>query len=167
VQKIKTSQLKKNGFTIPELIISMTIFGILIGFIAINLIGLQRRTSLTTIVDTLVTDMKNQQTKAMIGDTEGRSVPDNYGIYIGNDRYILFHGNSYVPNDPANFIIELDGNQEFTDILVPQSTILFASRSGEMVGFIPGSNSFTIQDSENGIQKTIFVNRYGIITGIN
>lgn len=158
---------QKRGFTIPELLIVMSVFGILITFITINLLGLQRKTSLNAVVTTLITDMKHQQVKAMSGDTEGRSSSDNYGIYFESDRYTLFHGNYYVLSDTSNFVVNLSEDLEFSSILFPSSTMLFANGSGEIVDFNPGLNTIVLRNKGTGEKKTIEINKHGVITGVN
>jgi len=142
----------------------MGIIAILFGFVSINLIRLQRHSSLTTTVDTLVSDLYSQQNKTMTLDTEGRGTNDDYGIYFETSRYTLFHGPSYPPLDASNFIINLDPSLTFSSITFPSSSVIFSKGSGEVSGFIDGSNTITLTDSTNGEQKIIQLNRYGAIT---
>jgi prepilin-type N-terminal cleavage/methylation domain-containing protein len=153
----------QKGFTLPELLITMGIIAILFGFVSINLIRLQRYSSLTTTVDTLVSDLNSQQNKAMTLDTEGRGTNDDYGIYFETSRYTLFHGSVYPPLDASNFIINLDPSLTFSSITFPSSSVIFSKGSGE-TGLVNGSNTTTLTDSTNGEQKIINVNKYGSIT---
>jgi len=158
--------LKKGqaGFTLPELLIVMGILAILFGFITPNLLHFRQRAVLNTTVDTLVSDLKSQQTKAMVGDTEGRADSDHYGIYFESKRYTLFHGIAFDPLDTSNFSIDLEQSQTFSDINVPDSSIIFSKGSGEVLGFISGSDNITLTDSTNGNQIIIQINAYGAIT---
>lgn len=157
-RKYRESQL---GFTFPELIIILSILAVVFGFITINLVNSQHRSSLTGTVDTLISDMKSQQLKAMVGATEGRTSADSYGIYFQTNNYTLFHGTTYSSSDPANFVITLDPLVQFASF---PATVVFSQRSGE-TGMV---NTITIQDIGNSTnQKTIMVNRYGVITQVN
>lgn len=163
--------MKKNinsekGFTLVELIIVLGITFIIFGFITINMVNFQQKTSVNTTIDTLISEIKNQQTKAMTGaETNGSG--SSYGIYYQADRYVLFSGPSYSSADPLNFTVMLDSNNSFTNITFPSNTIVFLQRSGELNGFINGSNTITLKNSEGLNEKTVTLNKYGVIVSIN
>jgi prepilin-type N-terminal cleavage/methylation domain-containing protein len=71
---------KRTGFTIIELMIAMGIFVIITSLVTINLLNAQHIASIDSTVTTLIADLKQQQVKAMTGDTEGRGITDQYGI---------------------------------------------------------------------------------------
>jgi len=152
------------GFTIPELLIVIGILAILFGLTTPNLFKFRQRSVLNTTVDTLVSDLKSQQNKAMVGDTEGRATADYYGVRFEASQYILFHGSSYSPLDATNFNIDLDPTLSFSSITFPSSNAIFATGNGELVGFVSGSDTVTLTDSTNGDQKIIQINIYGAIT---
>lgn len=152
----------QKGFTIPELLIVMGILAILFGFTTPNLLHFRQRAVINTTVDTLITDLKNQQTKAMVGDTEGSGIISDYGVYFETNKYTLFRGSSYDPLASSNFSIDLDPSQTFSSN-VPDSSIIFSKGSGE-TDLVSGSDTVTLTDSTNGDQKTIQINLYGAIT---
>lgn len=154
----------QKGFTLPELIITMGILSILFGFVAVNLIHLQRRSSLTTTVDTLVSDLYSQQNKAMVGDTQGSGTISDYGVYFESNRYVLFRGSSYDPSDITNFPVNLDPSLTFTNITFPSSSIVFSRGGGDVSGWTSVSDSVVLDDTTNTDQKTIETNVYGTIT---
>jgi prepilin-type N-terminal cleavage/methylation domain-containing protein len=150
----------QRGFTLIELMVVITITAILLGFTTINLVGSQQRASLNAIEQELLADLKQQQLKAMIGDTEGRETSDTYGIHFDSGKYTLFHG-TYSSTDSANFAINLDQNFQFQS---PGTDIIFSKISGEIsAGSI---TNIAIRDTTNGNVKTITVNRYGVVTQI-
>jgi len=151
------------GFTLPELLIVMAILSILFGFMTPNLLHFRQRSVLNTTVDTLVTDLKSQQNKAMVGDTEGSGTISDYGVYFETNRYILFRGSSYDPLAPSNFSINLDPSLTFSSINLPSSRVVFSKGSGE-TGLVSGSDTITLTDSTNSDQKIIKINIYGAIT---
>ncbi len=159
------TQLKKTfqvrGFTLPELLIVMVVFSTLIGIITINLTYAQRRASINSEVNTLLSDLKRQQTKAMIGDTEGRASPDNYGINFQANKYVLFHGTTFVATDSANLDIALEGNLH---VATPGASIIFTRVSGQVSSYSPSNNTVIIQDATNSTQKTIQYNQLGAFT---
>ncbi len=159
---MRKRQQHQHGFTLVELIIVMSIFGILVGLATVNMGGTQRRITLRSITKTLHADIYQQQTKSMIGDTEGRTSADVYGVRFETDRYILFHGLTYDPADPANLSLELPNGIQFSNVTLPNSEIIF-TRKGLVNNFSSGQNSITIQYA-SGNATTISFNKYGVAT---
>ncbi|MBI2034421.1 MAG: prepilin-type N-terminal cleavage/methylation domain-containing protein [Candidatus Levybacteria bacterium] len=155
------------GFALIELLVVIGIIAILFGISTVSLLSVRNKASLSTTVSAFINDGKSQQTKAMIGDSEGRSSHDSYGLYIEQNRYTLFHGTSFSATDPDNFAITLTDDLKFANILFPSSQIIFSSVSGELANFTSGTNSLTIQNINDNSSKTIEINRYGVITAIN
>lgn len=162
---MKDANKYQNGFSLVELAVVMFIFSFLFIFITVALLNIKQRGSLTTSIDTLITDLKSQQLKAMVGDTEGRATPDTYGIYFGANQYTLFHG-AYSPSTPSNFTVSLGDNIQFGAISFPASSVSFAQDSGEVVG-TESLNTITLENSQTNEQKTITINKYGVITAVN
>lgn len=163
---INLSRHDEGGFTFPELIIVMGIVVIMLGFVTINLLRAQSSSSLTTTLDTLTSDIRNQQIKAMTGDTEGRGVPDSYGIHLESDRYVLFHGTSYDQSDTSNVTVPIDPSITLVSDLFQSGDIVFLQTSGEVRNFSPGANSFTLQTVTSNQSQTITLNKYGVITSV-
>jgi prepilin-type N-terminal cleavage/methylation domain-containing protein len=159
--------VKPKGFVLIELIVVMGMLAIMTGMITISTLGSQRRAALTATVDTLVADLRSQQTKAMTGVTSGGVIPAGYGIRFQQDRYIMFRGATYSAIDSANAPVIIDTRVNFSQIALPNFSIIFASKSGEVVGFDTQLNTVTVGQLDSTFEKTIHFNRYGIITSIN
>jgi len=157
----------EKGVTLTELLITSVLVGLLFGYITINFLRTQQKASSRTSINTVVADIKEQQIKAMVGDTEGRSTIDYYGVYFQPTQYTLFHGASYNAGDSANFVIKLGNTTQFSSITFPSSSVVFSKGSGEIVGFINGSNTVTLKNLQSNDTKTITINRYGVITQVN
>lgn len=154
------------GVTVVELLLVFGILTLLSGLITINLFNAYGRHSVATTIDMVVADIKQQQMKAMIGDTEGRATADAYGVRFENNRYILFHGAVYSPVEPSNAPVALSDNLNFVNITFPSAVVVFSALSGEVVGFTAGSNTVAVKDINTGEQKTIEVNPYGAVANI-
>ncbi len=154
----------QKGFTLPEIIIITGIILMLFGFITLNVINTQYQTSISTTVDTLIADIKSQQIKAMAGNKETGSSPESYGIHFESNKYTLFHGSTYSPGDSSNFTINLSFNIQFRSN--SRSEIIFEKGSGEIYQFSNSTNQIILQDT-TGNTKTISINLYGTVVGIN
>jgi type II secretory pathway pseudopilin PulG len=153
--KIKRS----GGFTLVELLIIIGLFTILSSFAVINLIRPQTKANLDSTLTPLISDVKEQQLKAMIGDGGGASA-SAYGIYFESNKYTLFKGSSYTPGDANNFVVSTQGNTTISDTFV-SNQVVFGQRSGEVVSFSASGNTITLTSS--GDSKTITVNALGSV----
>lgn len=156
---------KNQGFSLIEIIVVMCIFSILIGIVTTNLLNSKQKASSATSTTLLVTDITQQHLKAMIGENDGSGITSK-GIYFEPTKYTLFSGNQYDAGDAKNYIVALDDQQQFANITFPNSTLLFASVSGEVVNYATGTSSVTFINVLNNDQKTIQLNRYGVISQI-
>ena len=158
---------QNRGFTLPELIVALGIFTILAGVTSVNLLTSQRQATLAAVSDQLVTDLRQQQMKAMTGDRESRTVPDSYGIYFGPGSYTLFHGSVFNPSDTDNFEVDLDSNMQFINLNLADSSIIFGQESGVFSNYTATSNSFTLLNTADQTSLTFQLNRFGVITSIH
>ena len=159
----KRHSLKKYpGFTLIELALIMGIIAILVSFISINLLKPQTTASIASTVQILGADIKEQQIKAMSGDTDGESSTDSQGIYFESNRYTLFRGPNYASGSHY-FQVDMDQNLILSNTL-PSSQVVFTKRSGEAANYTSGSDTITLSHTQSGEQKIITINRYGAIS---
>lgn len=163
---MKKISIKNRGFSLIETVVVLAVFAALLGLVMINILNSRSSTAINTSLSLLITDIKNQQTKAMLGDTEGRGVPDNYGVYVAPTQYTLFHGQTYSSSDSVNFNVKAENGFSFSTTF-PNNQVIFASSSGEIVNFVPGQDTISAVEIRTGQQKTIQLNKYGVITSLN
>lgn len=163
--------MKKNllsGFSLTELLIVLTVVGVLFSLTGINLLGAYSKNTLNTTISTIQADIKQQQLKAMVGDTEGQSSANDYGIYFPPDglSYILFQGSSYSESNPTNFSLKLNGDLQFSSIQLQNSLIIFAKNSGEFSNYINNFDYLTLRNVNTDETKTIRINQMGTIINV-
>ncbi|MBI2405010.1 prepilin-type N-terminal cleavage/methylation domain-containing protein [Candidatus Gottesmanbacteria bacterium] len=151
----------QSGFTTPELIVVVGIIAVLAGLATVNLLGVARKPTLTATVDTLTSDLRQQQTKAMVGERLS-----SHGVYFGSGQYVLFAGSSYNPGEVSNAAVALEQYVGFSQVSLPNASVVFASGSGEVTNFDPNQHAVTIAHEQSGEQKTIEVNRLGVVTAV-
>mgnify|MGYP001585673852 FL=1 len=156
----------QKGLTLIELIVVIGILSVLFAIGTVAVSNIRVITSNSTSTSVIVSDFKTQQIKAMTGDTEGRGTPDNYGVKILSDRYVLFHGTLYDPANADNFIVPIESGYTLSSTF-PNSFVLFAFESGELIGFVPNQNAVTLTNTSSGQSKTIQLNKYGTVTNID
>jgi len=157
----------KRGFTFVELVVVIGIIAMLSSFITLNFFKTQNTVSLETTVSLFISDLKAQQLNMMSGNTNGQAANIPFGIHFDQNRYVLYHSSAYSSNDSGNFVVNLNNGVTFSQINLPNSALVFASGSGEIQGYNQSQNTITLQNGNSGDQKTITVNRYGVITSVN
>lgn len=149
---------KSRGFTLVELVVVTSIIIILLGLITISLVRSQQTASLISVTEILLADLKQQQLKAMIGDTEGRATSDSYGIHFDANQYVLFHGTTYSSSDTSNSVINLESNMQFNN---PNYNIIFSKLSGTTSAI-----TIELQDKTNSNLKKIHLNTLGVVNQV-
>ena len=160
-------QFFQKGFTFPELIVVIGIITTIFAFSVANLSNTQQRTYLSSNITTLISDIKQQQLKAMNGDTDGSGTISDYGIYFETNKYTIFRGTTYCASDVRNYTISLESNIQFKDVTFPSSQLVFQKGSGEVNGYTTNTDTFTIWNTITQEEKVITINRYGAIVNIN
>lgn len=163
---MKASHTNQKGLTLIELLVVIAVLAVLFGISTVSILNIRVVTTNSTTTSVIISDLKNQQVRAMTGDTEGRGTPDNYGIKILANSYVLFHGNSYNPSDTSNFSVPVSSGYQLSSTF-PNNLIIFTSGSGELVNFVPNQNTITLIYISSGQSKTITLNKYGTVTSIN
>lgn len=154
--------LKNNqGFSFVELLVVMGIITTLIMISSVNLFPLKQKVSLSTTIQSLISDIKQQQTKSMNGES-------NQGIYFHTDQknYIIFKGTTYNSVNSTNFNISLGDQIIVNSIDFANRQIIFTPGSGEIVGFLPVNNKIILKNTVSGEIKTISFNKFGVITNV-
>lgn len=157
----------QSGFTLIELLLVMGILAVLVGISSINLLQAHRNAILASTLDTLFADVKQQQIKAMVGDTENGTSTGPHGVYFTDNSYTLFQGSSYNPSEESNFLVELPEVLEFGNNTLTNSTLIFNRVNGSMTNYSPTTNSITLHNTQNEDEIVIRFNRLGIIYQAN
>lgn len=153
------------GFTIIEVLVVLTIFITLLGIGYVSVVGIERRAPIAATENTVIADLRGQQTKAMAGNARTGFAPDSYGIQFSQNAYTLFKGATYNAGDPTNTVTALPASVTFSWTL-PGASVIFAKGSGDVSGYSALGNTVTITQTLTGEFKTITINRYGAVTDI-
>lgn len=151
----------EGGFSLVELLVVFVIAAILFVFSIINLKTPQTNATVASSLDTLLADIKSEQSQAMLGGTGGLGSAQNYGLYIQPNQYTIFAGSTYSAVNSTNFVISMPTGATLSSTL-PSSQLIFTKGSGEVQGFVSGSN--TITATTGSTTKTITIDRFGALT---
>ncbi len=148
------------GFTLVEIMVVLGVSAILFALATINLGKVHQTASVSSLTDTLTSDIKGQQLLAMSGGIGSTTSQQPQGVHVQSGSYVLYAGSSYNGSDTNNFTVSISPAVIATTF--PGSNLLFQKGDGAVSGFSGGSNTITISD--NGTSKTISVGRYGALT---
>jgi prepilin-type N-terminal cleavage/methylation domain-containing protein len=151
------SSEKQTGFTILELLVVMGMSLILVAIAVTALARPQAQTSVATVADTFVADLKQQQLLSMEGDSGSQANAQAHGIRVTASSYTSFTGNSFAGSS-NNYTINFPQGVTANYTAFPLD-IIFAKHSGETTAIA----NLVIKDT-SGDQKTLIVNRLGGIT---
>lgn len=154
--------MSRLGFTLIEIVVVMALISTLVTLGAISLSTGQQVASTRSTSGLLLSDIRSQQIKAMVGDSEGTGVTSAYGVYLGSTSYTMFRGGSYDPLSSANFVVPLNNQLTLTSNL-PNSQIVFLPRSGEISGYTSGLDSIFLTNSGASETVTFTFNRLGVV----
>lgn len=151
----------QKGFTLVELMVSLAILLVLFALTSVNLTRIPSSSNMEATYQTLVSDVKYQQTLAMAGATGNTSDSQNFGVRFESNRYVLFTGAVYNPSDPSNFSINLDPPLSISTISFPGGVMVFSKGSGEILDYSPGNDFVSLVNGITGEIKTLRLNKNG------
>ncbi|HSW89385.1 MAG TPA: type II secretion system protein [Patescibacteria group bacterium] len=155
--------MRQRGFTLIELMITISVFLILLAFAAPNILRTRNSAVVNTSIDTVLADIKQQQLKSMVGDTGGSGNASSYGVYFGTTSYTLFKGSTYNSSDTTNVVVPLEGSVQFSNVTLLNSQVVFARGTGEISGFVTGQDSFSLSEPSGGRVTSATFNKYGVV----
>ena len=150
----KFKDIKSKGFTIIELMVSMGILALLFGLSSVNVSQLPSNTLQSTNLDTLMSDIRFQQTLSMSNDSA-------YGVHFEPSSYTMFKGNTYTQGLSTNTIISLDSGIVFTNVTFQNRVLVFSSGGGDILNYSEGQDGFTFKSDPTGKVTVININKYG------
>lgn len=155
----------RSGFTLIEVLVVIAIAAILISLTSVSLVSVQTRSSINSLTDQLLADIRSQQLKSMTGDTEGSGEISAYGLCFQSQNYVLFRGSVYSPTDPSNFSVAIDEPISLSSSFSgsPCPVLVFSPGSGEIAGYTPGADTVTLSGDIPSETKTLQFNPYGVL----
>lgn len=146
----------KRGFTLIELVLSMTFLGILIGLFLLYNQSSQLRADLNSQTSNIVHYLRLAQSSSASGlnDTD-------HGLHLEDNSYTLFEGSSYNESNPDNFVIDLPPTLEIESVNLHGGgdNIIFTKPNGETTNY----GTFSVVSTSLNESFTITVTDLGTI----
>lgn len=145
------------------MLVVMGILSILMAMIFPNLTTIIHSSNITSKMNVLVNDMKQQQNKAMSG-VLGEATGDKFGVHFDINKYTLFSG-TYNVNNSLNYSVDIDSPLQIVNpsTSLPNGEIIFSNGSGEVANFDNSKKTISILNTATNTQYTIVFNKYGVV----
>ena len=153
----------RKGFALTELLLSIGILAILMGLGTVVFSNWAHQDRVTVEVRKLVNLINEARSKTLAGYTLGGSSALNFGLYFQNDRYFLFPGTSFNPDDAGNQEFLLPSSVKLSTIELVNDSLVFEKISGEVRNFDPVQNYLIVGDTSANVEKKISVNQLGTV----
>lgn len=149
--------MKKNGYTLIELIISLSIIAILSVGIVVTYQYFKRDTETETAAQKIIASLREVQSRALASQDNS-----TWGIHLGRNSYVIFSG-TYDQTNPKNETIVLGTSVVIDNISLHNSVneIIFSKLTGATENY----GQFDVVSIVSGSAKTITVTKEGKITG--
>ncbi|MBP6979566.1 type II secretion system protein [Candidatus Curtissbacteria bacterium] len=152
----------KKGFTLIELILVVTILGLVVVFSSVVFTNQQNQTSLESTILEVNSAIRESQNKS-VSQSQDASGDDNYGIYFTSTSYTVFKGINYSSNNSTNFVVNFSSGITLSQINLPNSQLIFDRLTGKLTAYSDVQNTLVFSSFDN-VTKTVTINPYGAIT---
>lgn len=149
----------KKGFTLIEIIISISIISILTVIAVNTLSGASDRKELEGIADSVVAELDQAKANSQAGK-DGES----HGIKFNSDSYITFSGSSFDVDDSNNQTFNI--NSEKFDITEDISNVDNAVIFSKIYGEIGDTVTITIADLDDSNSIDVIIGKLGEVSVI-
>jgi len=146
--------VSRRGFSLVELLTVLGMMSILLSIGGLSLAGIRNQNHLDLVAAEVRTDLLRAQMETGNNNTSG--------LYFEQNRYTFFQGDTYVADDPNNEISDLPSNMVFSDIQLPNNTIVFERTTRYPVSYTDPMQ-VVVSDTAAGVSRTITINRWGVI----
>jgi prepilin-type N-terminal cleavage/methylation domain-containing protein len=143
-----------HGFTLIELIVSMAVLAVIVGFIVVafqNYANYQRFNTASSLLKTTLLNTRADARNSVSGQP--------HGIKISNNSITTFVGNTYNATNPNNQVISFNEVTFTPDLSAGTDEIIFAQLSG-----LPSATgTITIAGSVYAASSTATITASGVI----
>ena len=151
--------MKSKGFSILEIVIVISVAGVLLALIVNSYQVAQLRKNQDEIIESIISSLDEQKTLTQAGKES-----QNFGIKFNETDFILFKGTTFSSNSGQNKIIALNSQFEITETLSNVDNVIYFSK---LLGDVNESATITISHITDRIPpKSIYIKKSGVVSVI-
>lgn len=154
---------KNKGFSLIETLLVVSLMAILFGLGTIVYSSVIGRDQLGAEAQKLSALIFEARTKTINGFSLGTVTAFNFGIYFGDNFYVLFPGLTYNPNETRNQRFSLSPGVIFKTVAFTDRVLIFEKINGQVGNFDPEKNYVVLSDSKSNREKRISISRLGVV----
>lgn len=141
----------RKGFSLIEILLSLTLIGIMAGMVMPVSKNFLNRNELDQTVVSGVSFLRRAQTLAIAGDGDSA-----WGVKLSTSSILLFKGDSYATRDSS-----FDESISVVSSIIISGTEEFVFQKGTGMPVVVGTSSFTLFNNET---RTVTVNQKGMVS---
>ena len=166
---MKIKPADQHGFTLIELVLVISLLGILLAITTVSLFRPVSKTNLKAISIDVFSLLREAQNKAINTDTSGDPQSNDWAVHFESSSYTLFKGTSYSATEPTNFVVNAPSNITISPSLPCPSppgdcnNIVFQRISGEVLAYDALNNTVCITQASSNKQVLLTINFVGVV----
>lgn len=160
------------GFSLIELIIVISLLGILLTIASVNLFNPLSKNKVSMVAGDVTSILREAQYKSINSTDSENGGSSEFGVHFENNSYTLFKGLVYNSSSNSNFEVKTVSNISIEKSLPCSSqencnNIIFEKYSGEVHEFDENQNSICIQTESSDQERMIKINSLGVVAITN
>ena len=140
----------RRGFTLPEVLISITLLSIIAGMIIPMYRTFLVRNDLDSSVATLAQNLRRAQSLSQAGDGDM-----GWGVRVGVGSILVYKGSNFIARDSS-----FDENTSIPTSIVPTGIVEVAF--SKVIGMPSATGTFTLT-SQNNEKRNVSINEKGMV----
>ncbi len=140
----------RRGFTLPEVLISITLLSIIAGMIIPMYRTFLVRNDLDSSVATLAQNLRRAQSLSQAGDGDM-----GWGVHVGVGSILVYKGPNFITRDSS-----FDENTSIPTSIVPTGIVEVAF--SKVIGMPSATGTFTLT-SQNNEKRNVSINEKGMV----
>ena len=152
-----------HGFTIIELILVLSLFGVILGLVALPLATLQTDSALRDATIAIKDTLRRAETQAMSGylaDSWGVHLSGAGGCIFPATQYYIFRGNTFDSASDTSDVFDLPVSSRISSVSIGGGCDVIFTR---FHGSTTSTGIVTLQNN-TGATNTVSINQYGRIS---
>ncbi len=145
-----------------ETLVAVSLMAILFGMGSLVYNSVAKQDQLDSEARKLEGVIYEARTKTINGFSLGSSASYNFGVYFGDNYYVLFPGLTYNVNETHNQKFPFASGVVFKEVSFANRSLVFEKINGQVRNFNPGQNFIILSDSRDNRERKISISQIGL-----
>lgn len=155
---------KRPGLVLTELLVSTGILAVLFGLGSIVFGSFSTQDQMSLAVGRVTAAVDEARARCWANYSEDGAQGSYYGVYFNERSVVIFPGQTYNENNPANQSFDLPRRIYVDETGFINDAIIFAPLTGEVFNYDSGNSNLVLADDHSQFKATIGFNSLGVAT---